>query len=581
MGSLTQRRLSIVYLVVFCLFSAVLAQNHAEPDLRTGYNLKDLLMSQTDYLVLSYDDWGFNGLFSHYGLPFVTVPVYHDRIPVEDPLFGQMPLSWVYPKYAKATLSGGLGGLRFANPFLQRDKQRSRFDYYRGDYSFLNFGLYMSGHLSETTQWSFSADRLSYDGYAAYYRRKPGQNLDPLSESYQLHLLSKYEQWRIHTSAAYDYYHPAVLEYGSSQSYPGWQVLGGKSQKRTSAAMRAVLATQNDSLVFLFSLDGFEYRDRLSPYGMAFRGEANRIFFGVERSFHWEQHRFALTCYPYKQTVFSQGGREYSQAAIDAGLRYHYPWRFLSLEGSLGLRDNHIRGKAQVQSTHSKRWIWSAGITSDFQHYPLFFEYYQQKQGTAESEKGFRYGNADLGLQLSWRSFEMNTALNYVRSTFRMPKAASIADTLFDLQKVDLDLLYLSESIRYTFPWKTEISGSIVLAPAMQNEEFITLQSRARLLQRLTLFKGNLHLYLAGEVSYQAGGERLIWLDGMRNLGLTDAVYFTNERLNFDVRVGAHVGTFHIFYAIYNVENRRFSSVAFMPYHNRLKVLGVEWSFIN
>ncbi|MCK4689697.1 MAG: hypothetical protein KAT41_05315, partial [Candidatus Marinimicrobia bacterium] len=129
--------------------------------------------------------------------------------------------------------------------------------------------------------------------------------------------------------------------------------------------------------------------------------------------------------------------------------------------------------------------------------------------------------------------------------------------------------------------WKTSIHGRVIFTPSGNDDKCLRFQGWGRVLQKLDLFHNNLHLYAAGEVVYYNGGNSLAWFEELRSFGETGTQYFTNERLSFTTRFGAHIGDFHVFYVIYNVEGRNFSTLALMPYRNRLKILGIEWAFLN
>ncbi len=581
-----KKRGFLPFIVLLCIVSRITAADSLKTQpvdrLDYSYNINDRLFEAGNYFVFLYDDWGFDGAINYLGLPNNVISIRENRFQVVDPLFGQVPMGWLGTAYSALEFSATGQGLAFQSRFTNDGKIKSRFDYERGDYNFLNFGIFMAGQLSDRVKWNFSGERFGYDGRFGLYTYSQTRTNETLTESYRMNIQNEYERWRLLTSLSYQKYRPGVLETSVSGNYPAWRFSGGKTESRVAVSVCVAQATQTDSLFIGVSLDGFIYRNDNSSFDLDYNGEANRVAVNLAKYFSWQDKTLEILCNPYYQAIYEQSGYEYSQSALDLNLNLSHPLGSCRLSYGVGLSDNEFTVGAGLRRSLGARMTVIAHLSSDYSRYPMIYDYYFKTVNPAEKlPKGFRYNLAQFATQFNTERLNSLTGVYWARSEFYIPTYDAAKDSLLSVDRETLNKFYIVENLEYTFPWKTVIRMNTIASLPQNKDITPQLQFWGRAMQVLDLFRGNLKLYAAADVVYHNGAENLVWFEGLRNFARTDAIYFTNQRLSANCRIGGHIGNFHIFYAIYNAEGRSFSSVAFMPYRNRLKVLGIEWSFLN
>ena len=151
----------VLFLVLIGLISAQADSLSTEPEYLT---IIEQLLKESSLIIAPGDDWGLQGYFSNYGLPGYTVPVSYNDLPVSDQLLGALPFAWLNTRQNRVSLNRLRPAIAMTPVFADSGKNLSRFDYYRGDYGFLDFSLLVGGIIAEKINWRFFGENLGYDG---------------------------------------------------------------------------------------------------------------------------------------------------------------------------------------------------------------------------------------------------------------------------------------------------------------------------------------------------------------------------------------------------------------------------------
>ncbi len=547
------------------------------------YNICDELWERSNFFVFSYDDWGFKGTLSMLGLPASSIKVYYNNIFENDPLFGQVPLSWMNPRHTSLEIDNKSGELNFT-PFFSKDsKTVSGFDYYRGDYSFLNFRAKAAGNLSERTKWNFSGENLGYDGAISLYGPDKYKLGESLSQSYHLDIRTDLNKWVFDVGVAYEKYMPGISNVTLDLSdYPVWTFAGRNKEYRTNSYIKASSGSETDSTIIGFQIANFLYRNTNDNDVFSLSGEASQFSGLFKKDFVFKKNSISIELLPLTHTMYFRNGIEKKQSLFIANLENNHTGKFFDYVLKVGIANKELIGFAGLKIPLSQKFSSSVSYNRDYALYPIIYgAHFNNIPSLFPGDNGFIYSIGSLGFNYDQKFVKSQSSVKKVRSDFFMPFRATINDTLPIYRIENIDVIYFTENLKLEFPWNTTIQGRVIFTPSNNPYRFLQFQGWGRILQKLDMFHSNLHLYAAGEVLFFNGGNSLTWFEELRNYGSTGTQYFTNERLNFTTRFGAHIGNFHVFYVIYNVEGRNFSTLALMPYRNRLKIFGIEWAFLN
>ncbi|MCF7886622.1 MAG: hypothetical protein K9M80_09015, partial [Candidatus Marinimicrobia bacterium] len=237
-----------------------------------------------------------------------------------------------------------------------------------------------------------------------------------------------------------------------------------------------------------------------------------------------------------------------------------------------------------------------------FFHYPL--SYYAPTQLNKDKfyEDNSSYSLHAAGLNYNSTNISNRFQISYIYSDFQYPFQTSATDSIINYEAAEMPKLYFSDNFHFSLPWKGKLAGRVMVTP-QHSDDFFQMQGFVDYRQHLSpifhttadlipnwlgFFKyyfnqlaNNMTSYISINSYYIDGGKNLFWYQEFQNMGKIGTNYFTNKRLNINFKVGFKVKTLHLFYAIYNVEGRQFSTMGGMPFHNRLKIFGMEWSFTN
>jgi hypothetical protein len=72
----------------------------ADEEVSTGiYNIGDHIFEYSNCIYLPYDDWGVKGNIQVFGLPVSALSVRSGGLQISDPVYGQVPLTWLNPRF--------------------------------------------------------------------------------------------------------------------------------------------------------------------------------------------------------------------------------------------------------------------------------------------------------------------------------------------------------------------------------------------------------------------------------------------------------------------------------------------------
>lgn len=536
-----------------------------------NYNICDELFENSMFFVFPYDDWGFKGALSLFGLPGNIVKLYYNSMQYLDPLYGQVPFSWLSTKYSRITISDNLSKCELNTIWPNSEKVVSRFDYYRGDYGFVNFGLMVSGKYSENTRWHFSGENLNYGGMYGLYGAKS------LSQLYQLNFKTALDKWAVSYGASYQKYMP-----GTSTVFPQMEYTGRQKDYRTSAYLRVASNTDKDSLIAGFQISSILYNSDNKNELYDFTGEGSQISGMLRKDFVFKRSKISLLMEPIVQSAYIRNQGSKHQNLYTLSLSDDYITENSKFNFKIGIANKEFIGSASVVRKFSPRARIDINTEKGYSVYPLMYQIpFDKSDGLLSEKEGFSYYFGSIGLDLGFNLIKSRTSIEGINSTLVMPFKEKVEDELVTFREENIETFYIAENLRIDLPWKMSLQGKLIFSPIQNNENCLTLQGWGRIFQQLDLFQDKLSLFFSGDVTYHDGGDFLAWFDELRSYGMAGTSYFTNNRLCFSLRVGAKVNSFHIFYAIYNVEGRAFSSMALMPFRNRLMLYGVQWTFLD
>ncbi|MFA7710466.1 MAG: hypothetical protein WCY30_05120, partial [Candidatus Neomarinimicrobiota bacterium] len=175
------------------------------------YNIGDQIFGQSNYIFLPYDDWGVKGVIRTFDLPVTALTMNCGGLRLADPVYGQVPLTWLNPRFDQVTFESN--SMMIKPNYFIREKVFSRFDYYRGDYGFKNFSLLLCGTMPDSTSvWRFVGENVGYDSYYGVLGANPSATGESISQTYRLDLQTALKNWRIDLNTGYQKYLPGYVK---------------------------------------------------------------------------------------------------------------------------------------------------------------------------------------------------------------------------------------------------------------------------------------------------------------------------------------------------------------------------------
>ncbi len=542
------------------------------------YGLGDQILMGSNYTYLPYDDWGVKGALQVFGLPSTALKISIGGLQMCDPVYGQTPLTWFNPRFDRFIL--GLVGVKIIPRFVSSQKVTSRFDYYRGDYGYKNFSLLLGGRMVDTTVvWRFIGENLGYDSYYGILGAKTALTGESISQIYRLDLQTVRGNWQLNFNGAYYKYLPGFIQTSPSSTsiYLLPFLEGNVKEYMACIGGSAAKSTVTDTTFIGLQQTNFVYGQFVEDTDFSFKGVAGQTEMAFYYAKYFGRWRLALIGNPLTRSVSLRNGFYLRQNQIAGGIglsatRAKRDWKII-----LGANGSHFDGEMSLRYEMNPVSRLGVQLLSSYALYPMIYKmnFAANQPITAD---GFEYAVASVDFGYSGRFIKLGLALSQVNSDFYTPYKSVIDDTTITYKRQKLDAVYLTANASLILPWRMRLTVRSLLS---DNEDGVWLQGWGQIRQELDLFRGNLKLYAAGEMTYWDSNSRLAWFEELRGVGVVGADYFTNNRLNLAVRIGGNIGDFHIFYAIYNAEGRAFSTISGMNYRNRLKIFGVEWQFLD
>jgi len=552
------------------------------------FNAAELLLSETSLIVAAVDDWGLNGSLRHFGLPEYTLQINYHDFRQSDPLYGTVPLAWINSRHQVIDIDRLNNRIYLAPVYADSGVNLSRFDYYRGDYGFLNFAAIVAGDIAENIHWRLFGENLGYDGAYGVLGPDYAKLKESIVQNYYLDIKKVGTTWQTELGCSYQKYfpgmtNPAVLSRAGDETILSWSHAGRLKQYRTSLYVTGERVTDRGKLKTGLQMTNILYNTRHDSAGYAFTAEAfhySGIFTGDLRAWSGDLH---IRIEPVLESIYVRGGSTRTRSHFRQSIRYSRSGSGLDYSAALGSVNSYLTAELTADFNKRSEWldIYFRSAVDFFQYPLIYFTDLAGKTGANPADDGFSAIRQTLGLRLNSRKSYLNSRLDYTKTEFLIPSKTAIQATHFTLQKESLNNVYLTEEFFFHLPWQIRLKGRIVITPRRFDDEQFLLQGWMKMTKDQLLFDDNLHLYVSGELHYLKGSNSLIWFEQLQTQAVGNVNYYTNERLTANGTAGARIGSFHIFYAVYNIEGRAFSALPGMPYRNRLKIFGVDWTFLN
>ncbi|MBU1065677.1 hypothetical protein KKC74_12855 [bacterium] len=578
------------FLHILIIISFLSIVPHAAESDSSAYqpiNAAELLLLESNLVVASFDDWGLNGSLSSYGLPEYSVQIKFNDFTLSDPLYGSIPMSWINPRQQSVGIDPFTDRISLTPVFADSGTNLSRFDYYRGDYGFNNFSAILAGNIAENIYWRLYGEKLGYDG--AYGLLGPDlYNLkESVIQNFFLDVQKLSGPWQFDIGSSYQKYFPglttpSVRGVANGETFLNWTHAGRMKEYRTNFYISGTRSnsngslktgiqltnfmynTTNDSSVYVYSAEAFQYSGRLRWDFNAANGMISLEILPLLESVYLKQPNYK------KRTQFKQ-----SIAYSAEGTRFDYCLRF-------GSTNSNPTADLTAHYLLSKKLFLDLRSALEYVAYPL--SYYTDIGGITSDRPdadGFSAFRQSIGFRYQFGNNHIQSRLDFSSADFLIPSKSIIESSSYTLQKRSLKQLYLTEEFYFDLPWRFTLKGRTIFSPSTKDDSNLLFQGWSRITKDLFLFKDNLHIYLSGDMYYLTGSNSVVWFEQLRTQAQTDIFYYTNERLSVGGIAGARIGPFHIFYSVYNAEGRAFSALPGVLYRNRLKVFGIDWTFTN
>jgi len=578
------------FLHILIIISFLSIVPHAAESDSSAYqpiNAAELLLLESNLVVASFDDWGLNGSLSNYGLPEYSVQILFNDFTLSDPLYGSIPMSWINPRQQVVGIDPFTDWISLTPVYADSGINLSRFDYYRGDYGFLNFSAIVSGNISENILWRLSGEKLAYDGGYGLLGPDYKNFKESIIQNFFLDVKKLSGPWQFDIGSSYQKYFPglttpSVLGVANGETFLNWTHAGRLKEYRSNFYLSGTRSNSSGSLKTGIQFTNFLYNTTNDSSVYVYTAEAFQYSGLLKWGFHAGQGMITIEARPLLESAYVKHGDYKKRTQFKQSIAY-------SAEGTRF--DYHLRfGSTNTNPTIdlTAEYSLSNKLSVDFRsaleyvQYPL--SYYTDIGGKTNDRPdtdGFSAFRQSLGLRYQFGNNHIQSRLDFSSADFLTPSKSTIESSSYTLQKRSLNRFYLTEEFYFDLPWRFSLKGRTIFSPSTNHDSNLLFQGWSRITKDLFLFKDNLHIYLSGDMYYLNSSSSIVWFEQLRTQTQTDVSYYTNERLSISGIVGARIGPFHIFYSVYNAEGRAFSALPGIPNRNRLKIFGIDWTFIN
>ncbi|MFA5728715.1 MAG: hypothetical protein WC957_04745, partial [Candidatus Neomarinimicrobiota bacterium] len=480
------------------------------------YNIGDQIFGQSNYIFLPYDDWGVKGVIRTFDLPVTALTMNCGGLRLADPVYGQVPLTWLNPRFDQVTFESN--SMMIKPNYFIREKVFSRFDYYRGDYGFKNFSLLLCGTMPDSTSvWRFVGENVGYDSYYGVLGANPSATGESISQTYRLDLQTALKNWRIDLNTGYQKYLPGYVKITPSalSAYLLPSSNGNIKEYRASLGGLATKATESDSVAIGFQQSNFNYGQYVNDARFGFKGVADQSEF----VFYYERQiarlRLAMKYNPISRSVTLRNGF-YERQNLPAGQIGIFSNREkIQLGTAVGAIGRFFDGEIFIRfQINPKNQIGMRMVTT-YAQYPLIYRLNFAANRPLASE-GYEYRIGTVDYQHFSHRLQLGLTFNQVNADFYVPHKTAIDDTTLTYHFQNLDAIYLTANGRLTLPWRMTLTARSLFS---NNKDGVWLQGWGQIRQEIDLFKDNLRLYVAGEMTYWDSNAKLAWFEELRGIG--------------------------------------------------------------
>ncbi|MBN2279943.1 MAG: hypothetical protein JXQ65_05135 [Candidatus Marinimicrobia bacterium] len=545
-------------------------------------------ITASSYLLYPSDEWGTQGFLSVNGLPAFANDYQYNGFSVKDPLYGNVPFSWLNPKYSRIEIDENEREINQEPVYNSNKNLYSRFDWlYRGSYSLGSFGAIISGKINNNYSITVHGENFSYPGPWGINDKNRSTSVEHnLSQEIGVNIKKDWDSGVVESGFNYKKIFPGINDFQTTSN--GNEILQTPVYDGYLKKFKKQLYlkySNNDSLGN-FTIGGqvlqFDYG--YFPEDTMFRYSGQGDIFSAQltksRNFSRDSLFLKINFDFYGIYLKKKQDSENPLLAIsilDEGRRAGFDYCL-----SAGFVNQNFIYSLKAERAFSK--TIQIGIFSGLKvhRYPIVYTLYPGVEKTPfQTEDFFRSRTQSFFLSMKNRFLNFQNSLDHVSGNFYRPYKSSNEDTHFILHNIKLRDFYINSRLTMTFPWKMLISGKLQYSPTVNVKEFNDLFVYGSIEQKTVLFKGNLHLYAQGSIAYYSGGDNLNWFQEFQTAGMTDENYYTNVPLCFSAKIGFHVGSLHMFYQFNNIENRQYAVMQSMPLQYRISVLGIDWYFWN
>ncbi len=576
--------------IMICTVLTIIGLNASDANSVISENITivEQLLSESQLMVASFDDWGLNGALSQYGLPEYNSLTKYNDFPMNDPLYGTLPISWLNSRMQKIEINPATAQISLSPFYADSGMNLSRFDYYRGDYGFINFAALLSGAMSEDIKWRFFGEKLAYSGgyglLGPSYLRTGGNPI----QNYFLDLRKTKKSWLLETGSSHQKFISGLTDYSvlgvfDNETYLNWIHAGRLNEQRTGFYLAGTHSDSSGMFKTGLQITNFLYNVAHDSSLYSFSAEAFQYSGLIIKDFYWGAGSvFSLQETPIIESVHIRNNQQKQRIQFQQSVSISNSNSRLRYRLKLG--SVNLTPIAEISGNYrlSKHFNVSLRSALDFITYPLSF--YTDIGGNSDDvpeNDGFSAFQQRLALDFRCKAGNINTQLDYTNASYLFPYKNKINSNNYSLQTEKLNRLFLTEEFNFGFPFQVKLKGRIIVSPPENNNAEMFLQSWSRIYKDAWLFHNNLNLYLTGDIYYLSDSKSIVWFEQLHTRATTDFSYYTNERLSFGGTIGAYIGQFHIFYTVYNAQGRAFSALPGTPFRNRLKIFGIDWTFTN
>lgn len=543
-------------------------------------------IQHSDYTLLPVQNFAFSGAVSNSGLPAFVLNYKYNGQSNRDPLFGNVPLAWQNPRYMNLKIDFNDNQINQLPAYHDNKTLYSRFDWYRGDYNFGNFGAMIAGRIDDDYLFSFYGENFNYSGWHGTYTPNPGKADQSVYQNFALDIKKIAADYEIEGGFNYKKFATGLAGFNitpvGDDNYPIPFFGGHKKRHKKQMYLQFAREDSTGNLRIGGQVANYDYGHYPTDKVNWFSGQGNTKSISGLKEKNLSNDTLSLSLKYDYNGIYLQEHNEvnthvYELAIGNRGNRFRTDYTV-----RLGLKNNRPQFKMEIGKSLFK--FLQTGVTVDYNHflYPALYAIFPGNENSPISSNDLFYNNQNsVFVRLQNRYFKMTTAIDQINSEFYRPAQNTLADTTVGYDRIQMRDIFLKTQLQFQFKTGTDIYAKLYYSPTLTENEFYNFHCYGAIQQKLSLFHGNLNLYVRASAGYYHGGDGLAWMNELQTVGIVGQNYYTNEPLFFSGKAGFRVGSLHIFYQINNIEGRDYSLMPGMPLQSRLKILGVEWYFLN